>query len=111
MASVRASLKFARISPRKVNNTARRIRGKSAEEALHILRWTKTSAAPMLGKLIRSAVANAENQGDIDIDNLYVQRLDIGGGPTLFRYRPSMRGRALMIRKRTSHITVELGER
>ncbi|MBI4209726.1 MAG: 50S ribosomal protein L22 [Deltaproteobacteria bacterium] len=110
MAATRAILRFGRIAPRKVNNTAQLVRGKKVEEALAILRWTHTSAAPVLSKLIRSAVANAENKGNVDIDNLYVKVLDIGGGPILYRHRPSMRGRALPIKKRTTHITVTLEE-
>ena len=106
-----ANARHFRMAPRKVRLVADLVRGKRVEEALHILSFTPKEAAPAVRKLLKSAVANAENKGDIDVDTLYVKRIYVNQGPVLKRYTPRAMGRATMIRKRTSHITVVLDER
>jgi large subunit ribosomal protein L22 len=87
------------------------IKGKKVEEALHLLSFAPQKGAFLLKKLINSAVANAEQNSDIDVDNLYIKRIFADEGPTLKRFRPRAMGRATKIRKRTSHLTVILSER
>jgi large subunit ribosomal protein L22 len=86
------------------------VRGKKVDEALAILEFTPKRAAKVVKKLIQSAVANAEQSPDVDVDNLYIKRIYADDGPTLKRIRPRAVGRAYLIRKRTSHITVILDE-
>jgi len=105
-----ARARYIRISPRKARLVADMIRGKSAEIAVKTLMFTPKSAARILKKVLDSAIANAENQGDIDVDTLYVKRIFIDQGPTWKRFRPRAMGRATQIRKRTSHITIVLDE-
>ncbi|GAB4301970.1 MAG: 50S ribosomal protein L22 [Myxococcota bacterium] len=106
----RAKLKFLRIAPRKVRIVADLVRGKQVEEALNILAFTPKRAAEPLAKLIKSAVANAEQIPDarIDTDRLFISKLMVDGGPVLKRYLPRAHGRATKILKRTSHITIQL---
>ena len=111
-----AKLRLARVSARKARLVADLIRGRGVEEALEILQFTRKKTAPLLKKLVESAVANAEfkaqNDGSkIDIDSLVVTQVFVDEGPTLRRFRPRARGMATKILKRTSHITVELGSR
>lgn len=89
---------------------ARLIRGETVEKALHILRLHQRVAAKPLRKLVESAVANAENKGNIDIDTLYIKELKTGPGPTLKRWLPRAQGRATPIRKRSTHISLVLEE-
>ena len=86
------------------------IKGKKVEEALNILAFAPQKGAPILRKLINSAVANANQNPDIDVDNLFVKHIFADEGPTLKRFRPRAMGRATRIRKRTSHLTVILDE-
>jgi len=86
------------------------IRGKGSEEALNILAFTKKAAAKIIIKLLKSAISNATQKKTIDIDRLYVNRITVDQGPTMKRYQPRDLGRATMIRKRTSHITLTLDE-
>jgi large subunit ribosomal protein L22 len=106
---VRAVAKYVRIAPRKARLVADEVRGKSYPEAVSILRFTNKKAAKMVGDVIDSAAANAENNHDADPDELFVREIRVDEGPTIKRYRARAMGRATMIRKRTSHITVELG--
>ncbi len=106
---VNARLRFVRMGPRKARLVADLIRGKGSEEALNILRFTKKSAAKPVSKLLKSAVANA-TQKKIDIDRLYVKRITVDQGPMMKRFMPRALGRATMIRKRSSHITLVLDE-
>ena len=106
-----AIARYIRISPKKVSIVLDLIRGKSVAEAAAILEYTPKSSAPVIGKLLASAVANAENNMMMDRDNLYVAETFVGPGPTLRRYRPRARGSAAPIRKRTSHITIILDEK
>lgn len=101
--------RFARISARKVRLVADMIRDADVDEALNILKFTPNRAASMLDKVLRSAVANADNE-EADVTRLYVQKAFVDEGPTIPRFRPKDRGRAHPIRKRTSHITVVVEE-
>lgn len=107
---VRAMLRFVRISPRKARLVADLIRGKKSEEALNILTFTKRAAARIILKVLKSAIANATQRKNIDIDKLYVKRITVDQGPMLKRYMPRAMGRATMIRRRMSHITIILDE-
>lgn len=106
-----ATLKFARISARKVKIVADLLRGKNTDEALAILKFTPKASSPIIEKLLKSAIANAENNHEMKSDNLYVAEIYANQGPTLKRIRPAAKGSAVRIRKRTSHITIVLKER
>jgi large subunit ribosomal protein L22 len=107
----RAVLRFARIAPRKVRIVLDLIKGKDVDEALSILRFTPKAASRVVEKLVKSAVANAENNNNMDRDSLYISKAYADQGPTLKRFRARAMGRANMIRKRTSHITVVVSEK
>ncbi|MDD2628209.1 MAG: 50S ribosomal protein L22 [Clostridia bacterium] len=106
----RAELKYARISSRKVKIVIDLIKGKPAKEAAIILKYTNKAAAPMVGKLLRSAIANATNNHNMDETKLYVAEAYANQGPTLKRIMPRAKGSANRIRKRTSHISIVLKE-
>jgi large subunit ribosomal protein L22 len=106
---MRATAKYVRIAPRKARLVADAIRGKSYPEAASILRFTNKRAAKVIGDVVNSAAANAEHNMDTDPEELFVREIRVDEGPTIKRYRARALGRATMIRKRTSHITVELG--
>ncbi len=108
---VRARLRFARLAPRKARLVADLIRGKGSEEALNILSFTKKAASRVILKLLKSAIANAQQKKTIDLDRLYIKRITVDQGPTWKRYIPRALGRATMIRKRTSHSTIILDEK
>src|SRR5215217_6339088 len=105
---MRATAKYVRITPRKARLVADEIRGKSYPEAVSLLRFTNKRAAKILGDILNSAAANAEHNMDVDADELRIKAVKVDEGPTIKRYRARAMGRATMIRKRTSHITVEL---
>jgi len=107
----KATLRYARISARKVKIVADLIRGKNAQEALSIVKFTPKAASEIIEKLLKSAIANAENNHNMNISNLYVAEIYANQGPTLKRIRPAAKGSAVRIRKRTSHITIVLRER
>ena len=107
----RETLKFARISSRKVKIVADLIRGKDIDEALAIMKFTPKASSEVLEKLLKSAIANAENNHDMKHENLYVAEIFANQGPTLKRIRPAAKGSAVRIRKRTSHITIVLKEK
>jgi len=107
----RAIARHVRISPRKARQVIDLIRGKDVEEALAILKFVPKGGSPIVEKVVRSAVANAENNFDMDVDSLYVAECYVDQGPTMKRIRPRARGMANRIRKRTSHITVILREK
>ena len=107
---MRATAKYVRIAPRKARLVADEVRGKSYPEAVSILRFTNKKAAKMVSDVINSAAANAENNMDVDPEELFVREIRVDEGPTIKRYRARAMGRATMIRKRTSHISVELGD-
>jgi large subunit ribosomal protein L22 len=107
-----ALLRHARISPRKVRLVADLVRGRDVSEAVEMLKFTRKRSAPILGRLIESAVSNAkEKMSSLDEDRLYIKTIMVDGGSTLRRWTPRAHGRATRIRKRTSHIRVVLDER
>jgi large subunit ribosomal protein L22 len=107
----RAIAKYIRISPRKVRRVIDLIRGKDVGEAKAILKFTAHKAADPVYKVLQSAVANAEHNYDMDTDVLYVKTAYVDGGPTLKRLMPRAQGRADVIKKRSSHITIVVSER
>ncbi|MBR2667637.1 MAG: 50S ribosomal protein L22 [Oscillospiraceae bacterium] len=107
----RAELRYARISPRKVQIVCDLIRGKSVPMATAILQETPKAASELMLKLLKSAAANAENNHSMDPEKLYVAKTYANPGPILKRIQPRAQGRAYRINKRTSHITIVLDER
>ena len=106
-----ATLRYLRITPRKTRLVANLVRGKAVGEALNILQFTKKSASQPLYKLIQSAIANAEQRGEVNIDALFVKTLMVDEGPQLRRFMPRAMGRATRINKKTSHVFCVLGTR
>ena len=106
-----AKLKFARLSPQKTRLVVDMVRGKAVQEALNILKFSPQRPADVVAKLVRSAVANAEQKGVADVDRLFVKAVYVDQGPALKRFMPRAQGRATKIRKPTSHITVVLDEK
>jgi large subunit ribosomal protein L22 len=106
---MKAKAKYVRISPRKARLVADQVRGKGYPEAVSILEFTNKRAASFVKNVVESAGANAENNFEAAPESLTVKTIMVDEGPTIKRYRPRALGRAVMIRKRTSHITVELG--
>ncbi len=104
-----AAHRYARISPRKVKLIAQMICGRNVQDALNILKFTPNRGAWMLSKVLSSAVANA-NEAEADVENLIVKEARVDEGPTMKRIRPKDRGRAHLILKRTSHITVVVNQ-
>ena len=105
-----ARLSFLRVAPRKVRLVAAPLRGMRVGEALALLRYTPQAAAKPLAKLLRSAVANAEQKGGrVDVDVLFVKTLNVDQGPKMRRFMPRAQGRAYKVEKKTSHVYVELG--
>ena len=107
-ARARAVARYVRMSPTKVRRVVELIKDRPVQEALDILRFSPQAAAQPLAKVVASAAANAENNHDMDRDTLVVAVAYADEGPTLKRIRPRAQGRAYRIRKRTSHITVEV---
>ncbi len=107
---VKAVAKYIRISPQKARLVADQIRGLSVGQALELLQFSPKKAAKPIKKTLESAIANAENNEGADIDELRVETAYIDEGPTLKRWRPRAKGRASSIFKRTSHITVAVGD-
>ncbi|ABY92174.1 LSU ribosomal protein L22P [Thermoanaerobacter thermohydrosulfuricus] len=107
----RAIARYVRISPRKVRLVLNLIRGKHVDEALTILRFTPKRASGIVAKVLKSAIANAENNHGMNRDNLYVAKAVADEGPTMKRVFPRAMGRADIMRKRTSHITIVVKEK
>ncbi len=105
-AGARAVARHVRISPRKARRVVDLIRGLPAGEAVAVLRFAPQSASEPVGKVLASAMANAEHNERLDTETLWVREAYVDEGPTLKRFRPRAQGRAYRIRKRTSHITV-----
>jgi large subunit ribosomal protein L22 len=108
---VKAKLRYLRIAPRKVRLVADLIRGKSAEEAEKILNFTKKRAALPILKLLKSALANAKNNYRLEEKNLFISKIFVDEGPRLKRILPRARGRADIIQKKMSHVTLVLEEK
>lgn len=107
----KATAKFIRISPRKVRLVVDLIRGKKLQEARAILKYTPKRASAAVTKVVNSAAANAEHNQQADKEELFVTAIYVDQGPTLKRYQPRAMGRADVLRKRTSHITVVVGDK
>lgn len=108
----RAVLKHSRMSPRKARLVADLVRGMNVEEALSVLAYTRKKAAPIIGKVVRSAAANARRSpAALETDDLFIQEIRVDKGVTLKRWRPRAMGRAFPIHRPTSHITVVLEEK
>ena len=106
----KAILRYARISSRKVKIVADLIRGKKVDEALAIVKFTPKASSEIIEKLLKSAIANAENNHGMNRGNLIVSEIYANQGPTLKRIRPAAKGSAVRIRKRTCHITIVVKE-
>lgn len=114
--AARALQRHIRQSPRKMRLVVNEIRGRDVNEAYALLKFSKKRAAKQIEKVLRSAVANAEqdalqNNDAFDVDRLFVKQATVNGGPTLWRYRAAALGRAAPIRKRTSHVEIHLAEK
>jgi len=105
-----ATLRYLRVSARKVRLVVDLIRGRSVEDALNLLNFSDKAVAEPVAKLLRSAVANADTAGKYDLDKLVVETAFVNEGSTWRRWLPRAQGRATRIRKRTSHVTLILGE-
>ena len=111
MQQAKAIARTVRIAPRKVRLVVDLIRGKQVGEAIAILKHTPKAASPVVEKVLNSAIANAEHNYDLDVNSLIVSEVFVDEGPTLKRFRPRAQGRASAINKRTSHITIVVGEK
>lgn len=107
----KAIARYLRVSPFKARQVADLVRGKDVKEALGILRYTNKKSSPLISKVVKSAIANAEHNYDMDSDELFISEIQVNEGPTLKRMKPRAYGRADVRRHRTSHITVVLRER
>lgn len=107
----KAVLKYLRTSPQKARLVVDLIRGKKVDDAITILNYSEKAVSRELVKLVKSAVANAENTKNMNVDKLFVKTAFVDGGPSLKRTHSKAMGRGALIRRRTSHVTVVLGER
>ncbi len=107
---VKASGRYMRISAQKVRRIVGAVKGKPVENGLNTLKFMPQKSARILEKILRSAVANADNRGNVDVDSLVIKNVIVDEGPTAKRFRPRARGRSTRILKRTSHITVIVSE-
>lgn len=108
---VKATAKYIRIAPRKLRIVMNLIRGKNVAEAFAILKFTPKVGSEVVEKVLRSAVANAEHNNDMNVENLYVSTCFVDQGPTMKRIHPRSRGQAFKILKRSSHVTVAVKEK
>ena len=109
--AVVAKLRYQRLSPQKARLVADIVRGQNALQALSVLRFTNKKAAKYIEKTLRSAIANAKHNFNMDSDKLYISKILIDKGPVLKRISPRAMGRADVIRKPTAHITIEVAEK
>lgn len=107
----KAVARFVRIAPRKARQVIDLIRGKRVNDAQSILKFTPRFSAEIIGKVLNSAIANAENNHKMNRDRLVVTEAFVDQGPTMKRFMPRAQGRASMIHKRTSHITIVVAEK
>ena len=105
---VKSTTKFVRLSPQKARDVAREIQGLPVSSALDILTYTPKKAATLIGKTLKTAIADAENNFSLDANTLVIKEAVIGAGPTLRRFSPRAKGSAGPILKRTSHISITL---
>ena len=111
LSAVKAVYKNLRSSPRKINDILRSIRGKKADKALKDLQFSEKRVSKEISKTIKSAVANAENNNQLDIDNLFIKEAYVGKGMVMKRYRPRAKGRAGQIKKPFSNLTIIVSEK
>ncbi len=111
LSTVKAVYRNLRSSPRKINDILRSIRGKKADIALRNLQFSEKRVSKEISKTIKSAVANAENNNQLDIDNLFIKEAYVGKGMVMKRYRPRARGRAGEIKKPFSNLTIIVSEK
>ena len=111
LSTVKAVYRNLRSSPRKINDILRSIRGKKADIALRNLQFSEKRVSKEISKTIKSAVANAENNNQLDIDNLFIKEAYVGKGMVMKRYRPRARGRAGEIKKPFSNLTIIVCEK
>ena len=111
LSTVKAVYRNLRSSPRKINDILRSIRGKKADIALRNLQFSEKRVSKEISKTIKSAVANAENNNQLDIDNLFIKEAYVGKGMVMKRYRPRARGRAGEIKKPFSNLTIIISEK
>lgn len=110
----KAKSKYVRMAPKKVRLVTDLVKGKKIEEALNLLHFSPKSASLPVEKTVRSAIANViniEGSNKVDVENYYIKNVEVSEGPVLKRFRPRAMGRATKIRKRTSHITIIVGEK
>ncbi|MRX72540.1 50S ribosomal protein L22 [Bacillus lacus] len=107
----KAVARTVRVAPRKVRLVVDLIRGKQVGEAVAILQHTPKAASPIIEKVLKSAIANAEHNYDLDVNSLVISQAFVDEGPTMKRFRPRAMGRASQINKRTSHITIVVSEK
>ena len=107
---VKAKSRYMRISPQKIHKIIGAVKGEPAEKGLNILKFMPQKAARILEKTVRSAIANADQNPEMDIDTLIIRNITADQGPSLKRFRARARGRGTRILKRTSHITVILAD-
>jgi large subunit ribosomal protein L22 len=105
-----STYKFARVSAQKARDVTREIQGLPVSAALDILTFTPRKSAFLIGKVVKTAIADAENNFELSVDSLFVKEATVGEGPTFKRFQPRARGSAGAIRKRTSHIRIVLSE-
>ena len=108
---VKASLKFAKVGDQKARIVANMVRGKMVNDAIRILTYDNKKPSMIIKKLVESAVANADQKQVIDVDNLYIKEIMVDKGPFMKRYQPRAQGRAFVIKKKSSHISLVLDER
>jgi large subunit ribosomal protein L22 len=108
--AAKAVIRHVRMSPRKMRIVADLVRGKRVDDAMNLLRLMPKKAAVVIRKLLVSAVANAEHQGEQDVDALEVKKCSIDNGPILKRWMPRAMGRANRVQHRTSHVTIEVDQ-
>ena len=107
----RALQRHARIAPRKVRIVADLVRGKNVGDALATLQFTTKRGAGIVKKVLESAVANAKQAGEVDVDALFVRKITVDEGPTARRFKPRAMGRATRIDRKTSHVLIEVAEK
>ncbi|MDF7807062.1 50S ribosomal protein L22 [Pontiellaceae bacterium B12219] len=108
---VSATTKYIRMSPTKARDLANEIKGLSVADALRITEFNARKAAVQIGKTLKSAIANAENNEGLSADSLFVKNAIVDGGPMMKRFRPRARGMASPIQKKTSHVTIILSDK
>jgi len=107
----KAILRYVRITPRKCNQVLALIRGQAVDQAQNTLQFTPKNGARIVQKVLKSAVANALNEGKVRIEDLYIKEAVVGAGPTLKRWLPRAQGRATPILKRMSHVSLTVATR